>query len=445
MRRIDSEDRGLETYLRREGQLDLLAYMLVLALMAIAAILLVFILSDLAPPESWIFDNYWFRLLAPALIVTVVAYLADQHRRVRSAVTAAYREAQKAHAELQRANEHLAFAHQTTTVVADVSRNEGLDWVLEQAAHHFGADAVAVIDEDVTRAFTREGIPGEAAEQAFANASIEAVGAGAPLAITNSPTQGSVMAAPLRLRGRLESVVCAWRLEGAFTKEQLDGLQLVARIIELGLNNRSLLDETTARMRGTLSMLGALMDLRQPQYRLRSALVAELACSVARRMGLPSNDAEDIEIAALLHDIGMLQVPEEILNASRPLTYDEIEIIRRHPAVGAEMMNRGRFRPEAQTAVLHHHEHMDGSGYPSGLIGNDIPIGARIIAACDSYVALTTPRPHRQAFHPSQAAAILAQGAGSAYDPAVVNALLSVLAEHSAQTPSEGDDTTRTG
>jgi len=275
--------------------------------------------------------------------------------------------------------------------------------------------------------FAFESVDTDRAERAMNSAATKAVTAGIPLTLSGDDTEGSVIAVPLRANGRLDSVACAWRAEGEFEQQQLDGLQLVARIIEMGSDNRRLLDEAHARMEGTLQTLADLVDLRQPEYSQHSAMTAQLAVGVGRTMGLPTSDLEDIRVSALLHDVGMLQVPEEIIRAARPLTPDEIATIRRHPDAGAEIVKRGNLAPRIQAAVRHHHERLDGTGYPAGLKGHEIPVAARVIAVCDSYVAMTASRPHRHALTASEAASQLVQGVDSAYDRNVVHALLTIL------------------
>lgn len=433
-RTAQEHDSTFDRYIAREHQLDMLGYTVVIVLIAIIGVLLVMVLSQVAPSEMWLFRSHTFRVLAPGLILALLIYLYDQHTRLRQAMKAAHQEVQEAREEIKEGYEHLAFALDAATTVADLSRGEGLDSLLQNAAEHFGADAAALVDDDM-QMFVIESADAAAAERAMSSAAMEAVTAGTPLTVSGDGTDGSVIAVPLRANGRLDSVACAWRAEGEFERQQLDGLQLVARIMELGSDNRRLLDEARARMEGTLRTLADLVDLRQPEYSQHSTLTAELAVEVGRTMGLPTGDLEDIRVAALLHDVGMLQVPEEIIKAARPLTPEEVATVRRHPDAGAEIVKRGNLAPRIQDAVRHHHERLDGTGYPAGLKGHQIPVAARVIAVCDSYVAMTAERPHRRALAPSEAASELVRGVDSVYDRNVVHALLTILsARQSAAT-----------
>ncbi len=435
MKRVTRQDESsFDQYIRREHQLDMLGYTVVIVLIAIIGVLLVMVLSEVAPSDMWLFRSYPFRVLAPGLILAFLIYLYDQHTRMRQAMKGAHEEVRQAREEIREGYEHLAFALDAATTVADLRHSDGLDSLLRNAAEHFGADAAAVVDEDI-QMFAFESVDTDRAERAMNSAATKAVTAGIPLTLSGDDTEGSVIAVPLRANGRLDSVACAWRAEGEFEQQQLDGLQLVARIIEMGSDNRRLLDEAHARMEGTLQTLADLVDLRQPEYSQHSAMTAQLAVEVGRTMGLPTSDLEDIRVSALLHDVGMLQVPEEIIRAARPLTPDEIATIRRHPDAGAEIVKRGNLAPRIQAAVRHHHERLDGTGYPAGLKGHEIPVAARVIAVCDSYVAMTASRPHRQALTASEAASQLVQGVDSAYDRNVVHALLTILnARQSAAT-----------
>jgi diguanylate cyclase (GGDEF)-like protein/putative nucleotidyltransferase with HDIG domain len=155
--------------------------------------------------------------------------------------------------------------------------------------------------------------------------------------------------------------------------------------------------------------------------------VARLAGLTAERLGLPADAAQRCRLAGLLHDIGKLAIPEQILTKPGALDEAEWALMRTHPAVGADIVRRVPALRQVAPAVRHHHERFSGKGYPDDLFGQGIPVEARIIAATDAYAAMTADRPYSAARTPQQAAAELRRSAGSHLDPAVVAALLDVL------------------
>jgi putative nucleotidyltransferase with HDIG domain len=152
--------------------------------------------------------------------------------------------------------------------------------------------------------------------------------------------------------------------------------------------------------------------------------VVELSLGVAERLGLDSRQRRNTEFAALLHDVGKIAVPKEIINKPGPLDEDEWKIMHRHTIEGEEMLNRvGGVLAEVGRIVRSSHEHFDGSGYPDGLAGDEIPIEARIVTCCDAYSAMTTTRSYRKAMPVAKAIAELRSCAGTQFDPEVAAAL----------------------
>ena len=160
--------------------------------------------------------------------------------------------------------------------------------------------------------------------------------------------------------------------------------------------------------------------------------VAELSEAVGRRLGLEGEELRVLGHAALLHDIGKIAIPTEILVKPEALTPDEFDVIKSHAAVGAGMVARIPGLEPVAPLVRHAHERWDGGGYPDGLAGEDIPLGARVVSVCDAFHAMTSDRPYRSAMNAAEAVAELQRGAGRQFDPAVVSALLRELARSRA-------------
>jgi HD-GYP domain-containing protein (c-di-GMP phosphodiesterase class II) len=142
---------------------------------------------------------------------------------------------------------------------------------------------------------------------------------------------------------------------------------------------------------------------------------------------MPEAELTALRYAATLHDIGELGVPEAILNKPGPLTDDERPAVERHPLISEGILSPIEFLADARPLVRAAHERWDGSGYPDGLAGERIPLGARILFACDTYAAMTAERPYRSALAPGEAERELRHAAGTQLDPRVVDALLGVL------------------
>jgi diguanylate cyclase (GGDEF)-like protein len=159
-----------------------------------------------------------------------------------------------------------------------------------------------------------------------------------------------------------------------------------------------------------------------PHYRGRpSLLIATIAVELARRLELPDTEVERIRIASLLHDIGKVGIPSEILEKPGPLSSDEWQAVVQHPRIGQEILNRVAAIKDAAAIILHHHERYSGHGYPHGLRGPDIPLGARIVAIADAYEAMLSDRPYRAAIGHEAAIAELRAQAGQQFDPELVD------------------------
>ncbi len=184
--------------------------------------------------------------------------------------------------------------------------------------------------------------------------------------------------------------------------------------------------DRAARFRAAASLARA-VDARDVYTGSHSQRVADLAARTARRLGLPDEEVELTRLAASLHDLGKLAIPEEILRKPGPLTDPERMVLERHPQIGFRMLESLGVDPVAEW-VLHHHERWDGSGYPDGLPGESIPLGARIIFVADAYDAMTSERVYRRRVTPAQAIEELQRCAGSQFDPEIVDAFADELA-----------------
>jgi HD-GYP domain-containing protein (c-di-GMP phosphodiesterase class II) len=186
--------------------------------------------------------------------------------------------------------------------------------------------------------------------------------------------------------------------------------------------------ELSTAYRGTALLLGDVVEGDDKYTGVHSRDVVDLSVSVADALGLDASRRMDVEFGALLHDVGKIRVPKEILNKPGNLDDAEREIMRRHTIEGEAMLKQvGGVLARVGTIVRASHERWDGRGYPDGLAGEAIPVEARIITACDSFSAMTTDRSYRHAIPVEDALAELARCSGSQFDPAVVAALVALL------------------
>jgi len=164
-----------------------------------------------------------------------------------------------------------------------------------------------------------------------------------------------------------------------------------------------------------------LLDLKDLSTGVHSTRLAEWGVRVARDLGLGEEQLRDVEVAALLHDIGKIGIPDAVLHKPTDLTDAEWALMRKHPEYGWAIVRLFADFERASLFVLHHHERWDGTGYPAGLKGTEIPVGARIVAVIDAFDAMTANRPYRQAMTLEEAIRTLVEAKDTQFDAAVVD------------------------
>jgi putative nucleotidyltransferase with HDIG domain len=192
---------------------------------------------------------------------------------------------------------------------------------------------------------------------------------------------------------------------------------------------QDLLADESELLGGYVKSLTDSLHDHDPTTLIHSRKVAQLAIQIGEHLGLPTDALRRLAVAGLLHDIGKLQIPEDILRKPGALTDEEYRTIQTHPQVGADLLaHLGSFDEEIPI-VLAHHERLDGRGYPLGLAGEHIPLEARILSICDVFDALTSPRPYREAWTRERALELIVKETGTAFDPSCTSALLAVVVE----------------
>jgi HD-GYP domain-containing protein (c-di-GMP phosphodiesterase class II) len=206
-------------------------------------------------------------------------------------------------------------------------------------------------------------------------------------------------------------------------------VEAIAASLGSAVHRAGLIADIEQAFTTTLAVVTSTVEAKDDYTACHGSDVAGLAERVALRMGLSAKEAREVHYAAMLHDVGKIAVPSEILCKQGPLTEEEWVVMRSHTVVGAELVERIDAFAHLAPAVRSSHERIDGRGYPDGLTGAQIPLAARIIAACDTYDAIVTDRPYRAARTPEQARAELLRVTGSQLDERIVAVLLEEIEE----------------
>ncbi len=236
-------------------------------------------------------------------------------------------------------------------------------------------------------------------------------------------------AVPIQTGRTVRGVLTAAMRPGSrqFDEHDLDLLGELSDLAAAAIEHSHLHAYQEAAVHAHVEALAAAMDMRDRRTASHSEDVVALARRVGELLELEPASLLELEFAARLHDVGKIQVPDAVLNKAGPLEPRESEVIRCHAGWGADTLARIPGLGAVATIVRYHHERWDGRGYPDGLAGARIPLASRIIAACDSYGAMTMDRPYRGAMSPERALDEVRDGAGSQFDPAVVEALIDAL------------------
>lgn len=250
------------------------------------------------------------------------------------------------------------------------------------------------------------------------------------------------ISAPVVYGGRVIGVMSVNRQKTRrqlFTREDFHFVLAFVDQLAIAMENARLYRDLEHTFLGTITALAAAVDAKDPYTYGHSNSVTDHAVSIAERYALDKDEIHTIRIASILHDIGKIGIDSSILVKPEKLTAEEREIVNRHPAIGADILASLDFLQDAVPLILFHHERYGGGGYPSGISGAAIPLGARIIAVADAYDAMTSDRPYRQALPVEKAVQELKEHSGTQFDPSVVRTFLASLAEEESTTASTED------
>ena len=243
----------------------------------------------------------------------------------------------------------------------------------------------------------------------------------------------NLVAIPIYVQDEFSGVVVCANREGGF--EELDDDVLLSLGDHAGaiLDNHRLHGELRSSYIGTVRVLTEAIGAKDASVRNHSEEVLSYVSAVAERLELTSTEREELLFGSLLHDVGKIGISEQILLKPGRLTPEEFAVIRLHPRIGLRLVEQMPALRNVGPAVLHHHERFDGTGYPSGLTGEEIPLSARVIAVADAFSAMIEPRPYREAVSSKEACEELERCAGTQFDPRMVELFVEAVRKHPAR------------
>lgn len=251
-------------------------------------------------------------------------------------------------------------------------------------------------------------------------------------AVLSSRTEGrgedSELATPIRVDGEPWGVLELVHAErDGFDFDDLLFADTIGAAIGAALHRGQLYAELEGTFMRTLAVLSDALEAKDSYTAAHAREVADLSERTARALGMEGEDLRTLRYGALLHDIGKIAIPSEILHKPGPLTDEQYEEMKQHTIVGAKMLERIPYFADVHPLVRSSHERWDGAGYPDRLTGDEIPLGARVISACDAFHAMISDRPYRMAMNRADAVSELRRNAGTQFDPDVIAALLELL------------------
>ena len=238
----------------------------------------------------------------------------------------------------------------------------------------------------------------------------------------------SLISAPLITHGKKLGVVSVYfSSPKKFSKEEIEFFSIITHFVSVVIANYNLQEEIYRHHRETIASMILELESKDPYLKGHSERVAKLSQKIALELNLPSPEVRLLREMAVLHDIGKIIIDSTIMHKPGPLTKEEWAIIKQHPILGEKIISPIRTMRDGRSIIRHHHERIDGKGYPDGLKGDSIPFLARIVAVADAYDAMTSLRPYRNAYSKEKAIEELKKNAGKQFDEKVVRAALKVL------------------
>jgi len=222
-------------------------------------------------------------------------------------------------------------------------------------------------------------------------------------------------------------VLLGYHDDRVITKKMLRDFRIFRSYASMFITLKKSQERERSYQKGVITVMTNLLEMRDPYTLGHSTRVASTAANLARFIGFDRKKIDRVYWAGIVHDIGKMGIPESILLKAGSLTEDEFEVVKTHPALSESALSNFSWLDDLKPIVRHHHERWDGTGYPDGISGEDIPLESRIISVVDAYDAMTSDRIYRKALSIQEAERELLDGAGSQFDPYVVRMFLKLL------------------
>jgi HD-GYP domain-containing protein (c-di-GMP phosphodiesterase class II) len=250
--------------------------------------------------------------------------------------------------------------------------------------------------------------------------------------------EGAVLSVPLKLREKPIGVISVFREDAskAFQEDDETLLSSIGSQMAVAIENYRLNLDVERTYVETILALALAVEAKDPYSSGHSKRVGFYAMKIGEELGVDQETLRMLNDAGILHDVGKIGIKDEILLKATPLTPDETKVMQQHPLIGEAIVKPVRSLARVVSLVRHHHESYDGAGYPGGLKGEEIPLGARILAVADTYDSMVTDRPYRKRLSTEEATAELKRKAGIQYDPKIVDAFLRILEKKEARHPA---------
>lgn len=406
--------------------------------------------------------NLSLRISFGLLTVALIAYLSYKEREQRLKNKELFKQLQTAVDDLQTQLAELSFLHETSKLLVGMrDQSETLDLVLQTTMRFLDAQFGAVILRDRTtgcmapRAGRDAGRQKLKSEELVFAERIAAHVVETGSSFLCSPVEGascdtsfpealssvkSAMGVPIRIEGKLYGLLVFWNIDEGepFIPAELKMLETLSHQLEMAILNAQLFEEKEEVYQGIVRAFTAAIEAKDPFTSGHSLRVANLAKDIGKKLGLSEAELKEIEVAALLHDVGKLGIDERIFMKPSSLTEEEKRIAQSHPVIGTDFLQSAKFPPQIVAIVRHHHEHHNGKGYPDGIKGEKIPLGARIISVANSFDTMTSERAFRGAHTSEEALEEIQLDAGTQYDPEVVKAFASIMGKRVYSIPKSG-------
>ncbi len=235
----------------------------------------------------------------------------------------------------------------------------------------------------------------------------------------------NMVCVPVKIKGKILGVIQAMhRKTGTFNKDDLDLFQLFSNHVAIALENANLYEEIRETLYATVEALAEAIEKRDPYTGGHTKRVLNYSLAIAKHLNISEDLYETLRLSAILHDIGKIAIDDKVLRKNASLDENEFEMMRNHPIFGAEILKHVKMLKDIIPGILHHHERIDGDGYPMRLKEKQIPLIARIIAVADTYDAMTSSRPYRDKLGRKMVLKELKRCSGTQFDPEVVKAFL---------------------